>query len=52
MVIYFTSELMSVMSHVAVTANQIDYWILGAAGGVKPLVSRQIQRYATLFCIL
>ena len=44
MVICFTREHISVILQVAATANQIDYWIFGAAGDVNPLVSRQILR--------
>ena len=44
MIIYFTSEHIPVNPQVAATANQIDYWILGAAGDVNPLVSIQILR--------
>ena len=44
MVIYITSEHVSMISQVAASANRIDYCILGAAGDVNPLVSRQILR--------
>ena len=36
-----------VIPQVAATANQIGYWILGAAGYVNSLVSKQILSFAT-----
>ena len=44
MVIYFTSEHLSVIPQVAATANQLDYWNIRKAGDVTSLVYRQILR--------
>ena len=44
--VYFTSKHISVNPQVTATANQIDYWILGAVGDVNPLESRKLPNFA------